>query len=76
MVASPSVTLLSLHLLVDQPESVNVTRNVAQAERRQSSDKENNEISPVYIVKRMLIRRSQLHPVMNAAAAGGNRIAT
>lgn len=27
-------------------------------------------------VRRMLIRRSQLHPAMKAAAAGGNRIAT
>jgi hypothetical protein len=29
-----------------------------------------------YRVKQMLISRSQLQPVMNAAAAGGKRIAT
>lgn len=29
-----------------------------------------------YAVKHMLMRRSQLHPVMKAAAAGGNRMAT
>ena len=29
-----------------------------------------------YIVKHMLMSRSQLQPVMNAAAAGGNRMAT
>ena len=55
---------------------MNVTRNIAQAERRQSLDKENNEISPVYIVKRMLMSKSQLQPVMKAAAAGGKMIAT
>ena len=29
-----------------------------------------------HMVNRMLIKRSQLHPLMNATAAGGNRIAT
>lgn len=29
-----------------------------------------------YIVKQMLMSKSQLHPVMNPAAAGGNKIAT
>lgn len=29
-----------------------------------------------HVVKQMLMRRSQLQPVMNAAAAGGKRIAT
>ena len=29
-----------------------------------------------YIVKQMLMSKSQLHPVMKAAAAGGNKIAT
>ena len=31
---------------------------------------------PLYIVRQMLIRRSQLQPAINAAAAGGKMIAT
>jgi hypothetical protein len=30
----------------------------------------------IYMVRQMLIRRSQLQPVTNAAAAGGKRMAT
>jgi hypothetical protein len=31
---------------------------------------------PSYMVRQMLIRRSQLQPVMNATAAGGKKMAT
>lgn len=34
------------------------------------------ETLDAYIVKQMLMSKSQLHPVMNPAAAGGNKIAT
>jgi hypothetical protein len=34
------------------------------------------ETAATHIVKQILMSRSQLHPVMNPAAAGGNRIAT
>lgn len=47
------------------------------AERRESATGYNDmEERGTYIVKRMLMSKSQLHPVMKAAAAGGNKIAT
>jgi hypothetical protein len=74
--AAVSVTFLRLHLLVDEPEGVDMTRNVPQAELVVSMTKVCKGKKATYIVRAMLMSRSQLHPVMIPAAAGGNRIAT
>ena len=94
MVATTTIALLSLHPLVDQPESMlrhlintqtltnlaistyKVARKIAQTREHDERSPWSKRIKPAHIVKRMLIKRSQLQPVRKAAAAGGKRIAT
>ena len=94
MEATATPALLSLHLLVDQPEGVlcdKVSYVVALLRRQFSQcDQGSSPNCAIYvsygsysihdltthIVNRMLMSKSQLHPVMNKTAAGGSRIAT
>ena len=55
----------------------NVARNVTKAvESLISSCTNYQQSKKAYMVNKILMSKSQLHPVMKAAAAGGKRIAT
>jgi len=69
-----SISFLCLHLLVNEPECVDMAREIPQAVMYQSSTRVSR--SWTYIVRQMLMSKSQLHPVTIAAAAGGSKIAT
>jgi len=69
-----SISFLCLHLLVDEPECVDMAREVPQAVMYQFNTRISR--SWTYIVRQMLMSKSQLHPVTIAAAAGGNKMAT
>ena len=89
-ITTTTPSFFSLYSLVDKPERVlegvrdkhqrfdpahNMSRNISKTRDTASAILKYN-VFKTYIVKRMLIRRSQLHPVMKAAAAGGKIIAT
>lgn len=71
-----SVPFLRLSILVDEPERVDVSRDVAQHPVCRRCQRWTREVQGWTHVNAMLMRRSQEQPVRKPAAAGGKRIAT
>jgi hypothetical protein len=64
--ASSAVALLGLHLLVDKPERVDVSRDVTETALGLKIAETSKNLEKTHIVRRILMRRSQLQPVMKA----------
>jgi len=79
MVSSVTISLLGLHFLVNEPERMKMSRDVSKAVANEVIHRwaySRTGILRTYMVKQMLIIKSQLHPAMKAAAAGGKMMAT
>jgi hypothetical protein len=81
-ISAVTVSFFGLHSAIDQPKSMDMTGDVSETIQTQIDSSVSREIcerkggkARIYIVRQILIRRSQLQPVTNAAAAGGKRIA-